>query len=139
MHPVRERTGYLDRSMAASIEIHTTPSVRREWLRSIISSVLASSALNETACAAPPAASPAANAATPVSLDYEDRSHRFRSLGRGLLDAAMLIIAFLAADLLRCLFWQDTPCPQRPLNVYQDWYWYLWVLPPLALIWPVLV
>ena len=59
-----------------------------------------------------------------------------RTLGLGLLDAAMLAVAFLSADLLRCTFWQQTIWPQPPIAWYQDWYWYLWALPVLMLLWP---
>ena len=59
-----------------------------------------------------------------------------RIIGLGLLDAAMLVVAFLAADLLRCTFWQQTTWPQPPIAEYQDWYWYLWALPALMLVWP---
>src|ERR1041384_8543104 len=114
--------------MATTMEIHATHSDAHPWIRRTLAALIAPSDLGELASSAlddRASASPSMSAAgpVPISLDYEDqRSHHFRSLGRGMLDAAMLVIAFLTADLLRCLFWQETRWPQRPLNVYQDWY-----------------
>jgi hypothetical protein len=92
-------------------------------------------AVNSAQAASPAAPVSTASGTKPPCVLGSLRSTR-RTIGLGLLDAAMLAVAFLTADLLRCTFWQQTIWPQPPIAWYQDWCWYLWALPVLMLIWP---
>ncbi len=60
--------------------------------------------------------------------------------GLMVLDAILFALGFVAVDIVRCHLWQRTKWPQPELNeVQQDWYWYLWALPVLAVLWPAVL
>jgi len=66
-------------------------------------------------------------------------THLKQTIGLVLVDAMSLAAAFLVCDLLRCRFWQHTPWPQPPIAAYHGPFWYLWVVPVLLLVWPMMV